>query len=115
MGWKWVSGFLLPLALVSVVLFCPLARAQADMIKTAPVVEAGAAADEQGATTAVAQNLRAVGLSEVQVEQRIDQMSTQDLTSLAENPDQVQLAGAHYAFIVLGCLLVIALLYVAFG
>lgn len=115
MGWKWVSGGLAALAVLSAVLFSPVHSALADMIGTSPVAESGRGADEAAKNAAVAQSLRQAGLSPTEVDARLGQMTQQDLAVVAENPDQVQMAGSHLAIIILGCLIIIAILYISFG
>lgn len=115
MGWKWVSGVLVSLAVVSAVLFTPLGSARADLIGTTPVPETAQPATDSAKAEVVAHSLRGVGLSPAEVDQRLGVMSPQDISVVADNPSQVQMAGSHLAIIILGCLILIAILYISFG
>jgi hypothetical protein len=60
----------------------------------------------------VAQALAAHGLSAEEVDHRLDQLSDEDLTTLAANLDQVQAAGAvpNYIWILLGIFLAVSII-----
>ena len=115
MGWKWVSGILVPLAAASAVFFAPLGRVQADLISTAPVSETATANAPEQKHETVAQGLKSAGLTTLEVEQRMGLLNQEDISVAAANPSQIQMAGSHLAVIALGCLILIAILYISFG
>jgi hypothetical protein len=64
----------------------------------------------------VARALADHGLSASEVDQRLDQLSDEDLATLASNLDQVQAAGAvpNYIWILLGIFLAVSILVLIF-
>ena len=96
MASRFLTALLVSLAVVSLVFIVPPRIASADLIGTAPVQEApqsGLSADRQ----AVENTLSLTGLSSSEIRSRVDQLSPAELSALAHNRDQVQLAGGGFA------------------
>ncbi|MBI3268894.1 MAG: hypothetical protein HYZ53_07725 [Planctomycetes bacterium] len=113
MARRFLTSLLVSLALVNFVLLCPSRAASADMIRTSPVQETGSAGAKD--RQEVASSLAGAGLSDAEIASRVDQLSSEEVANLADNPKQLQMAGAPLALvsiIALGVLLVVVLVWI---
>lgn len=92
-----VLGALVAAVIIAAAFLALPGAARADLIPSAPVVEGGSPAGDETRGQAVAQGLRAAGLSEAEVAARLATMGPHDLAVAADNPDQIQVAGGDYS------------------
>ncbi|MBI3267746.1 MAG: hypothetical protein HYZ53_01895 [Planctomycetes bacterium] len=81
---------------------------RADMISTTPVTETSSAPAAEVNRVALETKLQSLGLTANQADQRLATLTDEDVSSLAQAPEQVQMAGNH--LIIVGIALALLIL-----